>query len=115
MKPFFFLVAISMCCTAGAANAGTLVKGNWVPADCGAKPAVPSVDDRDVDAYNKSVAAINDWQQKARAYYECLIKEANADNNVIADTANREQAEYRETVGKIGSAVEAAKKKLDSQ
>ncbi len=115
MKPSFLIVAISLCYGVSLANAGTMVNGNWVPADCGVKPEVPSVDDKDVDAYNKSVAAINDWQQKARTYYECLIKEANADNNVIADTANREQAAYRETVQKIGAAVEAAKKKLDSK
>lgn len=115
MKTSFLIVAILMCHGVGSANAGTLVSGNWVPAGCGVKPEAPVVDDKDADAYNKSVAAINDWQQKARTYYECLIKEANADNAVIADTANREQAGFRETVGKIGAAVEAAKKKLDSQ
>ena len=115
MKPSFLIVAVLMGYAGSPASAGTMVNGNWVPAGCGVKPEVPLVDDKDVDAYNKSVAAINDWQQKARTYYECLIKEANADNNVIADTANHEQAAYREAVQKIGTAVDAAKKKLDSK
>ncbi|MGZ4959809.1 MAG: hypothetical protein ACXV7J_11175 [Methylomonas sp.] len=115
MKTSFLIVAMLMCHGMRLANAGTLVNGNWVPAGCGVKPEAPIVDDKDADAYNKSVAEINDWQQKARNYYECLIKEANADNNVIADTANRVQAAYRDTVGKIGAAAEAAKKKLDSR
>lgn len=115
MKPFCLFAAALMCCSANPASAGILVNGNWVPAGCGAKPEAPHIDAKDVDAYNKSVAAINGWQQQARTYYECLIKEANADNATIADTANREQAAYRAAVEKIGLAVEAAKKKLDGQ
>lgn len=107
---FFALLAITF---ASSVEAGTLVNANWVPAGCGVKPEAPKIDDTDVETYNKSVATINDWQQKARSYYECLINEANADNNVIAETANREQAVYRDTVQKVGAAVEAAKKKLD--
>ncbi|MDD1620495.1 MAG: hypothetical protein LUQ11_03355 [Methylococcaceae bacterium] len=115
MKLPGLLVAVLMVYVSNPVSAGTLVNGNWAPAGCGVKPEAPVIDDKDVDAYNKSVAAINDWQQKARTYYECLIKEANADNSAIADTANREQAGYRESVEKVGAAVDAAKKKLDSK
>jgi hypothetical protein len=108
-------IAVLMCLAASAAHAGTLVNGNWTPAGCGVKPEAPTIDAQDVDAYNKSVAAINEWQQQARTYYDCLIKEANADNAAIADTANREQGGYREVVEKVGAAAEAAKKKLDSK
>ncbi len=52
---------------------------------------VPVIDQSSVDAYNQSVKAINDWQQKANAYNGCLIKEANADNTLIANSANGEQ------------------------
>lgn len=115
MKKSCLFIAVLMCYTASAAQAGTLVNGNWAPAGCGVKPEAPAIDAKDVDAYNKSVAAINDWQQQARTYFECLIKEANADNAAIADTANREQAGYREAVEKVGAAADAAKKKLDSK
>lgn len=64
---------------------------------------------------SKSVAAINDWQHQGRVYFECLIKEANADNNVIAESANGEQATYRQSVETVGTAAEAAKKKLDKK
>ena len=58
-------------------HAGTLANSTWTPSGaCGAKPEEPVIDDSDVEAYNKSVAAINEWQQSARRYYECLNKEA---------------------------------------
>ncbi len=115
MKASGLFVAVLMVYVSNSVSAGTLVNSNWVPAGCGVKPEAPLISDKDVESYNKSVAAINEWQQQARVYYECLIKEANADNTVIADTANREQGEYRKTVEKIGAAVDAAKKKLDSK
>ncbi|MCK9609233.1 MAG: hypothetical protein M0R33_22585 [Methylomonas sp.] len=95
--------------------AGELANGGWQPSDCGAKPAAPQVDASDVDSFNKSVAAINDWQQQAKLYFECLIKEANTDNNTIAESANREQAAYRQSVEAIAAEADAAKKKLDKR
>lgn len=115
MKNFSLIAGVLMTIAGHPVTAGTLVNGSWVPAACGVKPNPPSIDDKDADTYNKSVVAINDWQQQAKTYFECLIKEANADNGVIADTANREQAAYRETVEKISAAATAAKKKLDSK
>ncbi|OAI12314.1 hypothetical protein A1507_02145 [Methylomonas koyamae] len=103
------LLAISSSMT----TAGTLGNGTWVPAACGTPPETPVVDESDVDAFNKSIAAINTWQQKSRDYFECMIKEANADNATIADSANQAQAKYRETVEKVGAQADAAKKKLD--
>ncbi|EIC30429.1 MULTISPECIES: hypothetical protein [Methylomicrobium] len=96
-------------------NAGTLANGKWSLADCGNKPEVPAINQTNVEAFNQSVAKINAWQQQAKVYYECLVKEANADNSVIADTANAAQAEYRSTVESIGQQAEAAKKKLEKK
>lgn len=115
MKPTVFLAGLIVLQYAGLTSAGTLNNGEWKPSQCGEKPATPTIDDHDVDTFNKSVAAINDWQQQARVYFECLIKEANADNNVIAESANREQAAYRQSVESIGAAADAAKKKLDKK
>ena len=94
-------------------NAGNLSSGVWSPAHCGDKPTVPVVYDKDAEAYNNSIKAINDWQLQARSFYECLISEANADNKLIADTANREQADYRQSFDAISAQVNAAKKKLE--
>lgn len=106
---------IGLAMSAGSPRAGVLVNGSWQPSGCGAKPAPPKIDARDVDTFNKSVAAINDWQQQAKVYFECLIKEANADNNTIAESANREQADYRQTVETMAAEADAAKKKLDTE
>jgi len=109
------MLSLSFCTLlfAGAATAGTLSGGAWQPAGCGGKPDAPVIDDSDVDTFNKSIAAINTWQQKSRDYFECLIKEANTDNAIIAESANQAQAKYREAVEKIGAEADAAKKKLD--
>ncbi|OAI18416.1 MULTISPECIES: hypothetical protein [Methylomonas] len=109
------ILSFSFCALlfAGPATAGTLSGGAWQPAGCGVKPDAPVIDDSDVDTFNKSIAAINAWQQKSRDYFECLIKEANTDNAIIAESANQAQAKYREAVEKIGAEADAAKKKLD--
>lgn len=107
------LTTTALLLSSGISTAGTLGNGTWVPAACGTLPETPVVDDSDVDAFNKSIAAINTWQQKSRDYFECMIKEANADNATIADSANQAQAKYRETVEKVGAQADAAKKKLD--
>ena len=45
----------------------------------------------------------------------CLINEANADNALIAKTANEEQAKFRAEVEDIKFKTDAAKQKLDKQ
>jgi len=49
-------------------TAGTITNGVWLPSGCGTEPVVPVIDQNSVDAYNQSVKAINDWQQKANTY-----------------------------------------------
>lgn len=115
MKPIALLMTVILLPAASPVNAGTLLNGGWKPNNCGIKPNAPIVDDSSVEAFNKSVTAINNWQQLAKTYFECLIKEANADNSVIADTANREQSDYRQSVEKISNAANEAKKKLEKK
>jgi hypothetical protein len=76
---------------------------------------VPVIEQSSVDAFNKSVKVINEWQQKANAYNTCLINEANADNALIAKTVNEEQSRLRAAIEKIKSDTIAAKAKLDSK
>ena len=111
-----FFITGMLSLTPMLTNAGTLVGNTWKPSDaCGVKPEVPVVNDKDADAYNKSVKAINEWQQKASIYYDCLVKEANIDNGIIADTANRELAVYKQAVESISANANAAKQKLDKR
>lgn len=114
MRKQLFLSA-AMMLTAISGTAGTIANGAWSPSGCGAEPVVPVIDQSSVDAYNQSVKAINDWQQKAHAYNGCLIKEANADNSLIANSANDEQARLRAAIEKIQTETTAAKAKLDKK
>ncbi|MGZ5050171.1 MAG: hypothetical protein ACXWF8_09180 [Methylobacter sp.] len=112
-KRLFFIAATLF--TAHSATAGTITNGTWAPSGCGSEPAVPVIDQSSVDAYNQSIKAINDWQQKATAYNSCLIKEANTDNGLIANIANDEQTRLRSNMEKIQAEATAAKEKLDKK
>lgn len=113
IKRLFFTAAMLSATVSGIA--GTITNGVWSPSGCGTEPTVPVVDQDNVDAYNQSVKAINDWQQKANSYNSCLIKEANADNTLIANAANDEQARLRAAIEKIQAETAAAKAKLDKK
>ena len=113
IKRLFF--AAAMMLTAVSGTAGTITNGTWSPSGCGIEPVVPVIDQSSVEAYNQSVKAINDWQQKANVYNGCLIKEANADNSLIANSANDEQARLRAAIEKIQAETTAAKAKLDEK
>ncbi|MCX7099377.1 MAG: hypothetical protein NTV43_15890 [Methylococcales bacterium] len=109
------IAMIMMAATVSTSTAGTIAKGAWSPTACGSKPMVPIVDQASVDAYNKSVKAINEWQQKANAYNTCMINEANADNALISRTANDEQNQLRVVRDKLQIDTDAAKAKLDAK
>ena len=96
----------------GMAQAGSLNNGEWKTTTCGEKPVPPQVDVRDIDAYNKSVTAINLWQQQSATYLGCQVKEANEDSKTISDKANGEQAFYRKTLDAISQTLEAGKNNL---
>ena len=104
---FVFFMQLS-----GMAQAGSLINGEWKTSNCGQKPTPPQVDVRDIDVYNKSVTAVNEWQQQSGTYFECQVKEANEDNKSIADKANAEQAFYRKSLEAISATLEAGKNKL---
>jgi predicted ATP-binding protein involved in virulence len=93
--------------------AGTIVNGNWTPTGCGQKPIAPTIKDTDIDAFNASVESINNWQLKAKTYYDCLVKEANNDSSTISLSANREQNNHRDTVEQIRETINVTEKKLD--
>jgi hypothetical protein len=113
MKISMFLFTLIISSTTASVNAGTVVNGNWSPTGCGDKPAAPTINDKDIDDFNKSVELVNAWQPKVKAYLDCLVKEANNDNSAISSSANREQSNLRDIVEKVRETVAAAEKKLD--
>ena len=104
-----------MVATVSVGTAGTIANGTWSPSGCGTVPAAPVIEQGSVDAYNKSVKEINEWQKKANAYNSCVINEANADNALIAKTANEEQRRFRAVIDKIKVDSTAAKAKVDGK
>ena len=108
-----FLSAVITAALVPVGMAGTIANGKWSPGGCGTEPVVPFIEQSSVDAYNKSVKVINEWQKKASTYNTCLINEANTDNALIAKTANEEQSRFRAAVEKIKTETDAAKAKLD--
>jgi hypothetical protein len=112
-RPFFTVTILLAAVSVG--TAGTIVNEVWSPSGCGAEPVAPIIEQDSIDAYNKSIKAINDWQQKIQAFNECMIKEANADNALIAKTANDQQSRMRAVIDKIKSDMDAAKAKLENK
>jgi hypothetical protein len=108
-----FFLGLIMIMASSVVLAGTITNGAWAPTGCGTETVAPVVDQSSVDAYNKSVKAINEWQQKTNAYNTCLINEANADNALIVKTAQEEQRRFHAAIQKIQIDTDAAKAKLD--
>lgn len=70
------------------AHAGNLINGQWQPVNCGQGLFPPTINTKGIDDYNQSIRDINAWQTKAQEYYNCVVKEANIDNQIIVTTAN---------------------------
>jgi len=73
--------------TASGAEAGTLADSGWTPSGCGPAPAVSQLDLNSLDAYNKSVEAVNAYRKNSHVYVNCLIQEANNDIQTITKSA----------------------------
>lgn len=113
MKNLMSISLLMLLSVSTSSSAGSLNGSSWTPSGCGGKPEAPTIVGDSIDTYNQSVAAINDWQQKSKAYFECLINEANKDNNIIANSANQEQAKYRETAEALSKEAAAVSQKLN--
>lgn len=107
------IIVFTFCTVTFNADAGNLSDGQWQPANCGQKPSAPAINTKNVDGYNQSVKDINTWQTKAQEYYSCLVKEANADNDTIAKSANAAQDEFRNDVNRIQKEAVAGKAKVE--
>jgi hypothetical protein len=106
-------LTINLLLITSIAHAGSLTNGQWQPANCGQKPPAPPIKTKSVDDFNQSIKDINAWQAKAQSYYNCLVKEANTDNDIIAKSANAAQEAFKNEVAKIQKEADAGKAKVE--
>lgn len=111
-RTIFFSGSIALA-TVLTANAGTLENGTWSASGCGKMPDTPVVESGSVDAFNRSIATINDWQKQIQTYHDCMIKEANADSAAINKAANSEQTRINEALEKVNKEAAAGKQKVE--
>jgi len=78
--------AFSMLCASGAI-AGTLQNGVWTP-NCTAPGDAPTISSKSAAAYNSSAKEAQAWQEKVKAFADCLNAEAKADQSTVVSTAN---------------------------
>jgi hypothetical protein len=104
----FFALTIAL-----TASAGVLENGSWSASGCGAMPETPVIDSSSAEAFNRSVGAINAWQNKMQVYHDCMIKEANADSLAINQAATAGQGRINTIVEKINADVAAGRKKVE--
>ena len=84
-----------------------------VPRRIRAMPPTPIIDSSSAEAFNKSIAAINDWQKQLLAYHDCMVKEANADNAAISQAATTEQKRINEAIEKVNQDATAGRQKVE--
>jgi hypothetical protein len=104
---------VSFSLAINIAHAGSLMNGQWQPANCGQKPPAPAINTKSVDGFNQSIKDINTWQTKAQDYYNCVVKEANVDNQIIATSANAAQQEFKNEVNLIQKEADTGKAKVE--
>ncbi|SES68566.1 hypothetical protein SAMN05216326_1025 [Nitrosomonas marina] len=94
-------------------HAGSLVNGHWTPAHCGAEPEPPVINTTNIENFNRSVDAINAWQDRALEYHTCMVKEANADNELITHTANQAQARLQAEINRVNAEADKVRSELN--
>lgn len=108
-------IPLILVCLSTAAFAGTLKNGTWSPTGCGSLSDAPGIDDSSIDAYNNSIAAINNWEQASAIYFNCLVNEANQDNKTISSSANREQLNHQQILEAIKASLEQARARFSNR
>ena len=86
-----FATALASLALSGA-TAGTLAGGAWTPTGCGEEPIAPTLNISSAETFSESLKWVKLYETKIKTYNDCFIKEANADNQAINDTAKAEQA-----------------------
>lgn len=108
-----FVVAMLLSSNPPGVQAGTLSGGAWTATGCGVRPATPTLDLKDSDAFNRSVDVVNAHLKAIRAYVDCLTAEANADLQAVSQSATATQTSVREARDRLLADVKAAEQKLN--
>ena len=102
MMPRWLCFTLLLMISCGTSCAETPSAVPWTPTECGTEPEKPVVDLSDPAKYNKSVDEVKAYEEQAKAWNTCVMREANAAmaaaNNdakarmtVISESANRIQ------------------------
>lgn len=115
MNTSIFLAAAGVLICSVSAYAGTVDGSAWVHG-CGPRPDAVSLDLKNVDAYNKSIGAVNAYRQAQRGWLECIQNEGNADirrtSQVISEYVNAEAKAAREANERLAADAKAAEAKF---
>jgi hypothetical protein len=76
---------------------------------------VPTLDLSNKTKYNQSVTAAQAYQQQAKDYDACLLKEANVDVALINDSFKAEHQRVRDNFEKLRTESEAASAKFNTK
>ena len=98
MRKGLFLVAVMGAVTVLPISAAVAhaAGGAWSAPDCGAEPAMPTLDVSSVEHYNASVDKATAYQKAARAYNTCVAKAANKQETAISNEAKEKIAYVHE-------------------
>jgi hypothetical protein len=103
---------IALLALSHSAHAGTVSNGSWSPSTCGARPEAPALNLKNIDTFNASTDAVNNYRVEINTYLNCLIKEANTDIQAVSASAKAAQQAARDANDKIEADVKAANEKF---
>lgn len=100
--------------SAGIAQAGTFTAGAWSP-NCTDPGEAPSFSSKSPEAYNASAKLVTAFQEKEKAYADCVSTDAKADQEAVVTGANGAIGKIQKTMDALNEqskdAVDKLKKK----
>ena len=98
----------------GTTQAGSLDTSGWHASHCGANPgAAPEISSKNANAYNKSIKALQAWQDASKTYTNCLVAEGKADQQAIVSTMNAKMSGFNEDSKELSAESNAALQKVN--
>ena len=94
-----------MLALCGSGIAAPAAAAGWSAPNCGHEPAPPVVESGSVDRYNASIDRVSAYDKAARAYSECVSRQAVAEQSAISNDA-------RARMAVINNAANAVQKRI---
>ena len=125
MMPRWLCFTLLLMISCGTSWAETPSAVPWTPTECGAEPEKPAVDLSDAAKYRKSVDEVKAYEEQAKAWNTCVMKEANAAMVAVNNDARAKMTAISEGANRIQSRLwagfqdyteqfKAAQEKLDN-